>query len=557
LANIPIGSLLFGGYGDTAMKFHSPAGVDLGVPATLPVAGAALGGLVALADGTIAAVGIKDPLSNAFGSFLNWGVFDSQLVTFSGSDDGPFLASIASNYATKFYGLLPCLSTGSVLIDGFQMRGNYKVLRLDGTTGHITATFDLGFNFFPNAGTIGVAPDESCAYYSKRSTASDPVRKCDLAGGFTTFATETGFSLFDNGILVLANGDVLVGWKKAGVNGFVKQYDASGALLHTYTLSGTNQAPLCLTPGLTSTSFWISFYAAGVVTASGVRVAEIEIGTGTILNSFDPDDGAGFEYDGPFCVVRVLIGEEEADPCTPVVDYEDPCLPDFEPWIAEEFVDASTSPATSTVYLSAGVLRPINDSIQAGSAFGAPKQAIAMLDVDEIRDQHFDVSGLACPFDTIADPEQHAGERHVFAPGAFSAAIKHRQARLFVDHRTLLELASQQTDTLELWEDERGLRFAANLETRLGGAIVDAIDRGLVKHVCIVTRDEEIVRFGLDVRIVKVGSFDLSFMVMNTPSYPSTSIVVSRERAQQRLWNKLCGLAGVTADWRSDTAPKE
>jgi phage head maturation protease len=522
MANIAVGSLAFSGYGDAPMKFHSPAGVDLGVPASNPKlspASSGCDGLVTLANGTFCATRVDGGSPDFFTTYT----LDSQLAGIVGGTTGAGPWSIANNYADHFYAYLAPFT------------GNYSLKKFD-AAGALVTSFDLGFNFFPSSGPIGVAPDESAAYYSKRSVASDPVRKCDLAGGFATFATETGFSLFDNGILVLANGDVLVGWKKAGVNGFVKHYDASGALLHTYALSGTNQAPLCLTPGLTNTSFWISFYAAGVVTASGVRVAEIEIGTGAVLNSFDPDDGAGFEYDGPFCVVRVLIGEEEGDPCTAEVDYEDPCLPDMEPWIAIQFVDQSTSPPTSKVYLASPVLAPFDDFAAAGGDSTLEKP----IDLDA-----FDIVGCAAPFNEWGDPTFHHGERSWFVPGCFETAIQRGDSRLLMNHQHDLEIASQADGTFELWQDDAGLQFGANLPiNRLGELVFDGIRDGLIRACCVAVHPPHAkLTRGLDTRFTRVGRLHVALLICSKPGMFSTSVHINRAKFERRCWTWIseCG----------------
>ncbi len=321
MSTIPIGSLLFGGFGDSAMQIRSPLGVVLTPPITMPVAGAGLGGLVALADGKIAVTGIKSPLNDAYGTSLNWGVFPAQLSSLSGTNSGPNVTSIAHNYGQKFYGLLPCAAAGSVLVDGFETRGDYKVLRFN-DSGHISGTYDLGFNDFPNAYALGVNAGETAAYYAKRVT-GDTVSKVTLPGLVTTtFVTFATWSVYDNGILVLSNGDVVIGWWKAGAAGSIRRYNSAGVLQQTTTL-GVGFAPICLTPGLTDATFWCSYYSAAA-TFSGVTVTEFTTATGLPTgNSFDPVDGT-FQFDGPFCVLRA-----------PIRDFEDTILPDDDPCAIE------------------------------------------------------------------------------------------------------------------------------------------------------------------------------------------------------------------------------
>jgi hypothetical protein len=508
---IAVGSLAFSGYGDAPMKFHSPAGVDLGVPASNPKispGSSGCGGLVTLADGTFCATFVDSGSPDLFTTYT----LDNQLAGIVGGTTGVGPLSIASNYVDHYYGYL------SFFV------GNYSLKKFD-AAGALVTSFDLGFNFFPSSGPIGVAPDESAAYYSKRSTASDPVRKCDLSGGFATFATETGFSLFDNAILVLTNGDVLVGWKKGATNGYVKHYDSSGSLLHTYSLSGTTPAPICLTPGLTSASFWVGYYNSALATSSGVTIAEIELGTGTVLNTFDPDDGAGFEYDGPFCVVRVAIGAVLPP------DYEDPCQIKSPIFIAQlEDVSGNVTQAAT---------RSMRNRLEYLGGLTAAPSPKPPTDLPEVsvppHAGNFEVFGLALPFDTVADATLHAGARLVFRPGCFADAITRAAARLTLNHNDVL--ASQRDGTLHCWEDARGLWFAADLlDSDTGKIVRGAIITGMMTDVCVHVIDADVVERGLDHEYLTVHQFDVALLMPSAywgtgvhlqPSFPGTFVRVN------------------------------
>lgn len=106
---------------------------------------------------------------------------------------------------------------------------------------------------------------------------------------------------------------------------------------------------------------------------NGVRKFD---GSVTVSGTYT-NGGGFFPVTAPKTIFVAIYGPAESDAdigCTAEVDYEDPCVPDQEPWIAIEFLDESVSPAVSTVYHAAGVLRSINDSVAAGSAFGSRKK---------------------------------------------------------------------------------------------------------------------------------------------------------------------------------------
>ncbi len=284
-----VGSLAFSGFADSAMKFMSPAGVLQADPAnspTLAQGGSGCQGLVQIpgGDGTYCIAGN----GGTYASFT----YDSQFAAVKGGASSTLSWSIASNYAGHFYTYLTPAA------------GNYFIKKYDATCALI-ASYDMGFTYFPTAGALAVAPDGSAAYYSKRRTSSDPIRKCDMAGGFANLITKANYKLFDNALLCLPNGNLLAAWtSNTGAAGVVEQFDSAGTLVSTVVTLAAGESPICITPGLTpSETFWMSTYKSGVSTFSGVRVYEINIATGDIVNYFDPNVGT-FEFDGPFCVVR-------------------------------------------------------------------------------------------------------------------------------------------------------------------------------------------------------------------------------------------------------------
>lgn len=155
---------------------------------------------------------------------------------------------------------------------------------------------------------VGVAVNGvgTIAYYVL-SASRGVIRAWDLIndlslGTFTTGAT--GFSSDHNALLAVSDG-VVVGWQKGSTPGYLTHYSPAGAVLHTYPLSGTNPAPIVLTPGLTSSTIWVGYYlTADLTTFSQVTIEERVLGSGAVLHRFSPDDGS-FEFDSSFAVLGV------------------------------------------------------------------------------------------------------------------------------------------------------------------------------------------------------------------------------------------------------------
>jgi hypothetical protein len=288
MAFIPKGSLLFSGFGDSVMQFRSPSGAKLVSPSSMPVAGAGNGGIATLDDGHICATGCINPFQAATG--LGYCTFTSQLASPQGDAFGISLESCATNYLNKFYG------TSNPAV------GHQKLYVLN-ASGAKTAEYDMGVTFFPSAMIVGVAPDESAAYYAQKNGST--VYKRDLGGSTTSsFATNGSLQVRgNNSILVLRNGDVVVAWSLGGSSsGQICRYSSAGGLQQTYAAATTT----VLTAGVDDTTFWANSYDAPS-TSSGVRIYEFRTADAAIVNQFDPVDGS-FEFDGPFTVLRASIG---------------------------------------------------------------------------------------------------------------------------------------------------------------------------------------------------------------------------------------------------------
>ncbi len=291
-AAVPAGSLAFTGFGDDPMKFLSPDGLPTLAPApSEPVEpGSGCDGIVALTtSGRVCITGGNTPNFGTTGI----GIFNTDLTVHAQGASGAHGfggRSIARDDSGNFYVADPTL-TGYIFryTEGGAQTGDWQV----GNT-----PIAIAVNA---AGTI--------AYFVEFG-AQDTVKAWDLSGNTSlgTFVTNAGFSVNHNALLCIGS-DLLVGWKKAATTGYIKHYSAAAATLYTYNPLGSVIATTVLTPGLTDFSFWCGYYDGTVSTSAGVRIVEIQVGTGAILHQFAPEDG-GFQFDGSFCVLRV--GVEQA-----------------------------------------------------------------------------------------------------------------------------------------------------------------------------------------------------------------------------------------------------
>jgi hypothetical protein len=303
---IPPGSLAFTGYGDSGdMRFLSPDGVDLGQPASAPDAGSGVSGIVALLDtGRVCVIGSGNPLFSTAGV----GIFNTDF-TFHADGSTADLSkapafSIARDDADQFYGVKGG-GDGKGYLTGYNDSGT-PIGQWAVATATLPHTIAFTACAVNGAGTVGYSVWRDSGFPG----AFDTVRAWDLVGNASlgTFATgAAGYTVAFNGLLALSNGDVLVAWAKGGAVGYVTHYDSAGSVLHTYSLAGTTPNPVVLTYGLTSSTFVVGYYDASLSTTTTIRIAEITLGTGAVVNTFAPDDGLGFEFDGPFTVLRAQV----------------------------------------------------------------------------------------------------------------------------------------------------------------------------------------------------------------------------------------------------------
>lgn len=284
------GDLLFSGYGDSPVKALSPNGAALALTntPTLSTTGGC-GGIATIPSGSIGVAGVT-VLDGGFD--LGAVVAYTPLLGLAGFTSGESPCWSIAATASKFYTLRSDIVT------------NTEVLEFN-SAGTITDRIDLGeiASGLPYT-VLGVRFDAGKVYFGKGNGSVVKVR--DVGGASTsTFVDESAssYQLIQNSIVVLPNGQVLVGWHKSG-QGIIRRYSTAGATLATYTPSSTDAFPVCVTLGRPNgTSFWVSYYTTNAATFSGVRVEEYDVASGSVLNSIDPEDGT-FEFDGPFCVLR-------------------------------------------------------------------------------------------------------------------------------------------------------------------------------------------------------------------------------------------------------------
>jgi hypothetical protein len=307
MATPPRGTLAFSGFGDAPIQFVSPAGVLLSLGITADC-GAGCDGIVALSGGNVGVIGGNTPNFGTTGTGTFSPDFATTVDSAAGANGFPS-GSSARDDNDQFYGVGARTILG--VTSGYIYRYNASGVQIASWAISFGAT--AGFWNVQGVAVNGAGTIAYVGSYDSLAIGFPPattVYAWDLVGNVSlgVFKSEAGYKLLgDNAIVALTNGDVLIGWSPkfpTTGDGYVKHYDASGTLLHTYTLAASgNDYPLQLTRGLTDATIWCSFYDGNATTSSGVSVVEITLGTGALSTPFSPDDGAGFEFDGSFTVL--------------------------------------------------------------------------------------------------------------------------------------------------------------------------------------------------------------------------------------------------------------
>lgn len=312
---IPIGSLVFTGFGDAATVFTTDAGAVL----TPPVPGLWPGqietsftGVMQLPDGTWGCC-IGDDAPN-FYSFVTY------------DKDWNFIGGWVNGYATRG---MCCDHSGAFYVITFGAAG-HTFIRKFNTSGALVQSWDINaawsFTLFPS---IAVSLDGTIAYFGQAyaggagAPPSTGVKRWNLStdSAMSDLIAQEGYGpTNDLGICVLQDGTLVVGW----YNGLLKHYSAAGALLNTYTVPDLNATGFYqVTPADDAESFFVSWYATS---SSFTNVARIRVSDGVLLSQFQkPNDT--FFYDGPFAMVRVASGIQPTIPVATPLAAQTPCTP--------------------------------------------------------------------------------------------------------------------------------------------------------------------------------------------------------------------------------------
>jgi HK97 family phage prohead protease len=156
--------------------------------------------------------------------------------------------------------------------------------------------------------------------------------------------------------------------------------------------------------------------------------------------------------------------------------------------------------------------------------------------------------GYAAVFNSPSEPLPFI-ER--IAPGAFSKSLRNRKRdiRLFVNHDSSMVLASRNSGTLILAEDERGLRVEATLpDTTAGRDMKELLRTGVVDKMSfgfqVDRRGDQWSDDGMERVLTSVRVFEVS-VVTGFPAYESTM-------ASVRSLEKLSERTGMAVDELSE-----
>lgn len=137
------------------------------------------------------------------------------------------------------------------------------------------------------------------------------------------------------------------------------------------------------------------------------------------------------------------------------------------------------------------------------------------------------LEGYAAKFDKLSDDLM--GFKEKIKPGAFKATIKKDDIRALWDHDSKYVLGRNRAKTLELEEDDVGLRMRAlPPDTQWAKDLMKSVDRGDISQMSfgfITLSDTWEKKDGENIRILeKVSLFDVS--VVTYPAYPDTSVAM-------------------------------
>lgn len=141
------------------------------------------------------------------------------------------------------------------------------------------------------------------------------------------------------------------------------------------------------------------------------------------------------------------------------------------------------------------------------------------------------ISGYAAVFGVLS--EDLGGFREKILPGAFSRSLNEGDQRALWNHNTNMVLGRRKSGTLELQEDETGLKFVIYPPNTVAGRdAVESMKRGDVDQMSFAFRamKDDWSQVGKDVirTLKEVELFEVSPVTF--PAYPQTSAFL-REKA--------------------------
>jgi HK97 family phage prohead protease len=147
------------------------------------------------------------------------------------------------------------------------------------------------------------------------------------------------------------------------------------------------------------------------------------------------------------------------------------------------------------------------------------------------------ISGYAAVFNSLS--EEMWGFREKIMPGAFARTLRERvDCRQLINHDSNLVLGRTTAGTLQLSEDEKGLRFRCEMpKTSYAADLMESIRRGDISQCSFgfITRKQAWIEDDAnDVTIREIHDVDLfDTSVVTYPAYPETSVAMRRSELRQ------------------------
>lgn len=135
------------------------------------------------------------------------------------------------------------------------------------------------------------------------------------------------------------------------------------------------------------------------------------------------------------------------------------------------------------------------------------------------------IEGYAAKFNTRS--EDFGGWYETIAPGAFSDVLKD-DVRALIDHDPSKILGRTKSGTLQLWQDETGLRYRAELpNTSYANDLSESVSRGDVDQSSFGFRIADQsweTRDGVEYRVINKVERLYDVSPVTFPAYPDTSV---------------------------------